>query len=308
MKEFFMPLFKGSFFLRNAKQTGEIRKMLIFLDIDGTLTDMRGVIPDSAAEALAAAKAKGHRLIIGSGRSMCEIYPHMRESGLFSGYVAGAGAYVELDGKVLRDRPMPPAMTARVMCWLQDNGADFICECNDFMYEYRNSIDYLIEGAVRRLGEGERERIQANYAKIVRKICAGDFSRGEAYHFAETHDVNKILYYHSTCQASGMQKQMPGCLVLPSSFLKGQSGTGEISEMGVSKADGVRLIREALGVPENQTMAFGDGANDREMLQAAGISVAMGNANPDLKTLADYVTDDYDKNGIRNAFRHFGLC
>lgn len=284
--------------------------MLIFLDIDGTLTDMRGVIPDSTAEALAEAKANGHRLIIGSGRSMCEIYPHMRESGLFAGYVAGAGAYVELDGRVLRDRPMPADMAGRAMCWLKESGADFICECNDYMYEYRSSIDNLIEGAVKRLGEGERARIEANYARIVRPVCEGnwDFSREDAAQFARTHGVNKILYYHNRFSAEEMEHQIPGCLVLPSSFLKGMNGIGEISEKGVSKADGVRLISNTLGVPVSQTMAFGDGANDREMLMAAGTGVAMGNAVPELKELADYVTDDYDKDGIRNAFRHFGLC
>lgn len=282
--------------------------MLIFLDIDGTLTDMRGTIPDSTREALEEAKNNGHRLIIGSGRSMCEIYPHMRESGLFSGYVAGAGAYVELDGRVLRSRPMPADMTVRVMTWLQASKADFICECNDYMYQYRNSIDNLIEGAVKRLGEGGRARVEANYAKIVRPICEGNFSDEQAREFAGTHGVNKILYYHSRYAAGEMQEAMPGCLVLPSSFLKGQQGIGEISEKGVSKADGISLICEALNVPVSQTIAFGDGANDREMLAAAGISVAMGNANPDLKGQADYVTDDYDKDGIRNAFRHFGLC
>ncbi|MGI5989148.1 MAG: HAD family hydrolase [Lachnospiraceae bacterium] len=282
--------------------------MVIFLDIDGTLTDMRGVIPDSALQALKGAQDKGNRLIISSGRSMCEIYPYMRESGLFSGYIAGAGAYVELDGKVLRDRPMPSGLCVRVMEWLQENDADFICECNDFMYEYRNSINNLIDGAVARLGEGKRQKIEANYARIVRQFCTRHFSHEEAVRFAQVHKVNKILYYHSKSTVEEMKQGMPGCRVLPSSFLKGESGVGEISEEGITKADGVKLIREALGLPESQTMAFGDGSNDVEMMSAVGFSVAMGNANEDVKEMADYVTTDYDKDGIRNAFRRFGLC
>lgn len=282
--------------------------MLIFLDIDGTLTDMRGTIPDSTIKALEGAQEKGNRLIISSGRSMCEIYPHMQESGLFSGYVAGAGAYVELDGKVLRERPMPPEMTVRAMEWLQDEEADFICECNDFMYEYRDSIRNLIEGAVARLGEGDRDRIEANYARIVRPFVTRHFSHDEAVRFAQVHKVNKILYYHSTCPLEEMKKEMPGCRILPSSFLTGESGVGEISEEGITKADGIRLICETLGLPVSQTIAFGDSTNDVEMLSAAGTSVAMGNSSDEVKRMADYVTDDYDKDGILNAFRHFGLC
>ena len=54
-------------------------------------------------------------------------------------------------------------------------------------------------------------------------------------------------------------------------------------------------------------MAFGDGENDKEMLEYAGIGVAMGNAKDSVKAVADYVTDSVDDNGIENALRHFGL-
>ena len=54
-------------------------------------------------------------------------------------------------------------------------------------------------------------------------------------------------------------------------------------------------------------MAFGDGGNDKEMLSHVAVSVAMGNANEDLKALADYVTDDVDHDGVYNALKHFNL-
>jgi len=54
-------------------------------------------------------------------------------------------------------------------------------------------------------------------------------------------------------------------------------------------------------------MAIGDGENDLDMMEFAGISVAMGNAVPSVKAAADYVTDDVDHDGIYNALKHFNL-
>ena len=54
-------------------------------------------------------------------------------------------------------------------------------------------------------------------------------------------------------------------------------------------------------------IAVGDGENDMEMLKTAHIGIAMGNAEQMLKDIADYVTTDVDKDGIMNAFVHYGL-
>ena len=47
--------------------------------------------------------------------------------------------------------------------------------------------------------------------------------------------------------------------------------------------------------------------NDIEMLRCCGIGIAMGNSNPILKDIADHVTTDVDKDGLKNAFEHYGL-
>ena len=54
-------------------------------------------------------------------------------------------------------------------------------------------------------------------------------------------------------------------------------------------------------------MAFGDGGNDVEMIEYAGIGVAMGNALPDVRKHADYVTSTVDEDGIVAALRHFRI-
>jgi hydroxymethylpyrimidine pyrophosphatase-like HAD family hydrolase len=66
-------------------------------------------------------------------------------------------------------------------------------------------------------------------------------------------------------------------------------------------------VLEHYGIRQEEMIAFGDGENDMEMLQFAGIGIAMGNAEKEVKAVADYVTDDIDDDGIWKACRHFGL-
>ena len=75
----------------------------------------------------------------------------------------------------------------------------------------------------------------------------------------------------------------------------------------VSKSEALKWVADKLGITMDEVMAFGDSDNDIDMLKAAEIGIAMGNANDVTKAIADYVTDDCDKQGIPKALEHFGL-
>ena len=68
-----------------------------------------------------------------------------------------------------------------------------------------------------------------------------------------------------------------------------------------SKARGMEAICQHYGILQEETIAFGDGANDIEMLEWAGIGIAMGNADEGVKKHANMVTTDVDNEGIENA-------
>lgn len=74
-----------------------------------------------------------------------------------------------------------------------------------------------------------------------------------------------------------------------------------------SKPKGVQATLEHFGLTPDEAIAFGDGGNDESMLELCGIGVAIGNAVPETKRTADYVTDDVDHDGIAHACQHFGL-
>ena len=82
----------------------------------------------------------------------------------------------------------------------------------------------------------------------------------------------------------------------------------ELSPKGIDKGVGVARALEYLGRTGNaRTFGFGDSGNDLGMLAAVETAVAMGNAMPEVKAVADYVTDDVAHDGTVTAMQHFGL-
>ena len=81
----------------------------------------------------------------------------------------------------------------------------------------------------------------------------------------------------------------------------------DVVPAGSSKRIGIDKMLEYFKIPLKECMAFGDGGNDIAMLQHAGIGVAMGNADDDVKQYADYVTDSVDEDGIFKALKFHNI-
>ena len=81
----------------------------------------------------------------------------------------------------------------------------------------------------------------------------------------------------------------------------------EVVPKGYSKASGIAFVCEKLGIDVKDTYAFGDSANDVDMLEFAGVGVAMGDGTDVAKEHADYVTRGLHEDGIYHALKHFTL-
>ena len=81
----------------------------------------------------------------------------------------------------------------------------------------------------------------------------------------------------------------------------------EIGHKSATKGDALKFMMDYLGIEKEEVMSFGDGHNDISMIQAAGIGVAMSNAEKDLQDVADYITCSNEEDGVAKAIRKFVL-
>ena len=96
-------------------------------------------------------------------------------------------------------------------------------------------------------------------------------------------------------------RTIPGLTVLPTPF-----HYADLVLRGIDKGVGITRLCQHFHIDPQATMAFGDGINDLEMLQAAGVGVAMGQGREEIKAIADYVTDSVEQDGIVTALQAFG--
>ena len=81
----------------------------------------------------------------------------------------------------------------------------------------------------------------------------------------------------------------------------------DITINGANKGEALHKMAKALNIDVSECMVFGDGGNDKGIIEAAGIGIAMGNAEDSVKSIANYVTTSVDNYGIKNGLKNFGL-
>ncbi|MFQ6875511.1 MAG: HAD hydrolase family protein, partial [Coprobacillus cateniformis] len=116
------------------------------------------------------------------------------------------------------------------------------------------------------------------------------------------HKVYQCMCFVDNDEEKELMKVMPHCI-----SARWHPLFCDVSPIGGTKQNGIDKFLEHYHIDLSETMAFGDGGNDIQMLNHVAVAIAMGNANDEVKAIADYVTDDVDNDGITKALRHFGL-
>ncbi len=248
-----------------------MQKIAAFFDWDGTLSyDGRTVSP-ATAEAVRTLRGRGNPVFLCTGRSTGFIPEEAWAVG-FDGLVAAAGATVRLGDKLLLRRFIPAAAVERAVAFFLEDGQICILEGEHGMY---------------RVGGGEVARF-ASWPAIA---APGEFSR----RFPDE-AVSKLTLHGRMSPAAEGFLSADYCLIRHATYT-------EAVPPGCSKSAGIRLILGELGLPPSACWAFGDSPNDMDMLQYAGIGVAMGNAPDEVKAAADLVSETAENDGVAAAIR-----
>lgn len=276
-------------------------KRILLIDVDGTLVDYDGNLPTSAVEAIRAARANGHLAYACTGRSRAEMYQDIWDIGL-DGMIGGNGSYVEDHGEVVMHQLVPADVERRVVDWLDSRGLCFYLESNNGLFASR-TFERDAEGALREYARGKG----APHAEAlsVRDGFPTMVFGGELYR----DDVNKVSFV-----LGSYQDHLDSARAFPELKAGTWGGRGETAIFGdlgvkdITKAHAVSVLLEHLGRDVSDTIAFGDAKVDVPLFECCAQSCCMGSGGPEAKAAADYVTTDVDKDGLANAFRHFGLA
>ncbi len=273
---------------------------ILFLDVDGTITDYENNIPESAKAAIREARANGHRAYLCTGRSKAEVPPELSEIG-FDGMIGGNGSYVEDAGEVVMHQLITLEQCKHIVDWLHGRGLEFYLESNNGLFaseNFREAARPVLRTYAGRKGVENAETLETD------DVMHGMVYGGELYR----DDLNKVSFI-----LSSYQDHLDSIQEFPDLECHTWGGAGEtalfgdMGVKGITKAHAVDVLVEHLGASIADTIAFGDAQIDIPMFKCCGTSVCMGSGGEEAKAAADYVTTDVDKDGIANAFRHLGL-
>ncbi len=273
---------------------------VIFLDVDGTLVDYEGRLPESAAAAVRKARENGHRVYICTGRSKAEVYPYLWDIGL-DGMIGGNGSYVEDHGHVVMHQLITADQCRRVVDWLHERKLEFYLESNNGLF----ASEHFAEKAQPAMREYSRRKGKADADSITVAAAFPDMIYGgELYR----DDLNKVSYLLNSYEDFlETREQFPD---LENNTWGGAGETalfGDLGVKGITKANAISSLLAYLGADREDTMAFGDAKIDIPMLEYCAVGVSMGNGGPEIKEMADYITDSVEEDGLYHAFVKFGL-
>lgn len=273
------------------------RRRAVFLDIDGTYAH-HGSVPPAHEAAVRAVRAAGHLVVLCTGRPKAMVPPHMTAAG-FDGFVGGAGAYVEIDGRVLADVRFPADLAARAVEVLDAHDAAYILEGPDALLARPGTDARLGRLFASRVPEMTRPGRTGGGDILARLTMSADLS-GASF--------GKVTCFDGGLPIDSLAAEIgPQVTALPSSIAELGEAAGEVFLVGMHKAVGLRIAAQALGVALADVVAVGDGLNDVEMLEAAGTGVAIEGAAPALLAVADRVAAGPEREGLAPLFAELGL-
>ena len=264
---------------------GKDKKMdkIIFFDIDGTLHYPGIGVPGSAVNALEKLKNNGHKMVMCTGRSRGTIPDRYFKLG-FDGMIIGAGTYVEYEGKVLHRQLMSEEEISKVVTFGREENIGIILEGEEYgYYDPENQEDYY---------QKMKKETETNCEVILHPLD-------------EARNIPKWTYHHlDPARKDQVEEMLNGRF---KGIYHEPLDSIEFIPKDVNKAKGIEEILEYTKIPRKNTYAFGDSANDIDMIKYVTYGIAMGNAVKELQDIAPYHTARADEDGIEKGLKKFGL-
>ena len=262
---------------------------LVALDLDDTLLDPNLRISENCVRAIQEVREQGVRITISTGRMFPSALPYALQLGIDVPLITYQGAWVKnsLSKEVLYFRPVPQGPAREVVHFFQNSGV----HCHSYFCD-RLVMESLTE-------EGKfYSRLAGVEATVVDDLIGSLETNAALKIMAITNDEKKLLYLEQKLKSKYGDKLH---------ITRSKPYFLEVMHPEADKARALEVIARHYGIDRQDVMAIGDSYNDLEMIQWAGVGVAMGNAVQPVKDAADFVTTSNEEEGVAEALRRFIL-
>jgi Cof subfamily protein (haloacid dehalogenase superfamily) len=267
---------------------------LLVLDIDGTIAGQSNDIREPVKQAIRSAKAKGIQVAIATGRMYCSALRFHQEVGSTLPMLAYQGAWIQdpATQKIYQHLPVSRTTAEQLLDHFETEPLRSLLS----VHFYINDQLYVRELTPETLLYAKRADIQPIPVGDLRKTLTADTTKVLALS-DDTEIIEQLLGNLRT-------KYTPAELYLTKSVATFFEATNPAANKGTA----VRyLAEELLGLSAQNVMAIGDNFNDVEMLEYAGLGVAMGNAPADVQAIAQWVAPSVEEDGAAVAIEAFVL-
>lgn len=254
-------------------------KGFVFFDLDGTLLNAQSQVDDEVVVALQELKANGYEPFLATGRTPADVTHIMQRADIHSG-IFNNGQIVLFHDEIIVKHTIDNDTIEQMMAVSHT--------LEDGLAAYNESDFRIIHYS---------EAVERAYAYVNSAIPEVDAT------FYQQHAVTMLLVIGEAHDHDRLYHERFPEL----SFFRNSPYSIDVVLKGNSKASGIRDLLHYLQMADVPTYAFGDHVNDLEMFQAVDYPIAMGNAIPEIKAIAAYVTTANTDHGIINGLRHYHL-
>lgn len=261
---------------------------LFVSDLDGTMLPDGNVVSAENIAAVRRAAEAGVTVTIATGRMFEAALPVARALGVDVPIISYNGGLIKSpSGRVYEEHTVDPALAHDIIAFCKERGW--------YIQSYSGGVLRYVEAC-------DESRFYENSQQLTGQAVGWDGL------FTHTEGNCKLLL-----ATKGRDVTLVRTEAVLAAFGERVDVTRsadrliEIVPKGISKASALKSLAGKLGISIAETMAIGDAYNDLPMLKAAGKSIAMGNAFPEVKEVTDYETLTCEENGLAAAIYHYVL-
>ncbi|NLM20243.1 MAG: HAD family phosphatase [Peptococcaceae bacterium] len=262
---------------------------MIAIDLDNTLLDQEWKISPRNREAIHLASARGVKVILATGRMAVSARQYSQQLGLDLPIITYNGALVEqgLSGEIVYRQVIPIPLATDL--------AEYLFGKKIFFQVYFKDKVFASEPNPYSRYYTQMTGVKVEVADIPKLLAR------------EKEGPDKILCLVERENSQIIEQEIEDKYGQDIHLTSSQNNNLEIVKKGVNKGAALQALAAKWGFKAEEVMAIGDSPNDKEMLSYAGLGVAMANAHPEIKRIADYITSSNEEEGVARAIERFVL-